>query len=157
MMTIDEAEVCLKEDLFPALPEVADWMLTKSPDPQKTRRLWATAIAKLDREEVCEVIMRWLRDDADMKPPKAYERELIPQVLVSNAMFLRGKRNATVQQLQREERRRAVLERASLMNMAKSHPLWLTHWVPMMKLVKSGDLDENEAVREWKKIVEQQL
>lgn len=154
-MTIDEAETCLKEDLFPALPEVADWMITKSPNPEKTRRLWATAIAKLDREEVCDVILRWLRDDPDMKPPKAYERELIPQVIVSNAMFLRGKRSALASQAERRTAQDARVERISLMDIAKGHPLWVSHWVPMMADVKSGDMEEADAMRQWNQLLKE--
>lgn len=155
-MTIHEATRCLVEDLFPAMPDVADWLFNKSPNPEKTRDIWAAAISKVDRSEVAEVIFRWLSGDEEIQAPKAYERELVPRILISNVMFLRGKnRRKQLQENQANEIGRRMKERTAVMrDVVCTDELWAKHWHPLKAAVLDGSMTQRDALRQWNRIID---
>lgn len=145
-MTIDEAKRVIKDEVFPALPDVADWMVHKSPQPEKTLELWAKALTRLERGEVERVIGLWFNGSVDA--PKAYERELIPQCIVSNAMRLRSDANmrAEVMKTRREHEEHEATPK--VMDAVKSHKLW-PNWLRRHAAVQLGEMTEEQALREW--------
>lgn len=147
-MTIDEAKRCIKDDVFPALPDVADWMVHKSPQPEKTLELWAKALTRLERDEVERVIGLWFNGSVDA--PKAYERELIPQCIISNAMRLRADANmrASVIKTRREHEEHRTTP--NVINAVKSNKLW-PNWLRRHAAVQLGEMTESDALREWNK------
>ena len=146
MMTIDEAKRVIKDEIFPALPDVADWMVHKSPQPEKTLELWAKALTRLELGEVERVIGLWFNCSVDA--PKAYERELIPQCIVSNAMRLRSdaKMRDAVMQARREHEEHESTPQ--VMDAVKSNKLWPS-WLRRRAAVQLGEMTEEQALREW--------
>jgi hypothetical protein len=150
-MTIDEAKRCIKDDVFPALPDVADWMLTKSPQPERTLDLWAKALTRVDRNEVQRVIDLWFI--GTVQAPKAYERELIPQCLVSNAMHLRATDASKRATAANKEAAVARLETPRVMDAVRAHELW-PRWLKLQESVDLAEMTELDAIREWNQILD---
>lgn len=145
-MTIDEAKRVIKDVVFVALPDVADWMRTTSPQPNETLELWAKALMRLDRSEVERVVNLWFV--GNVEAPKAYERQLVPQCIVNNVMRLRSdaKMRDTVKQARREHEEHEATPK--VMDAVKSHKLWPI-WLRRHAAVQLGEMTEEQALREW--------
>jgi len=149
-MTIDEAKRCIKDVVFVALPDVADWMRTTSPQPNETLELWAKALMRLELEEVKRVIDLWFT--GSVEPPKNYERQLVPQCIINNAMRLRSDAASRIAVLKRRDEN--TKQSGSIMRAVEGLPIHVEQWVPRHAMVKSGEMTEKQATQEYNAILD---
>jgi hypothetical protein len=148
-MTEAESIEFLNDVAFVAFPSVRDW-LVQTKTPNESVKMMVRALSDISRDEADAVIDSWIT--GRIAAPK-YLRDGFVLHIRACAMERRHQRwEAEEAQRKRQEERQTYAER-SVMQSIQTMEIWTEHWMPMQAAVRSGELDQSSALRQWYAIV----
>lgn len=145
-MNEPEAIEFLSDVAFVAFPSVRQWLLTTD-KYNATIRMMTKALAEISRSEADAVIDTWIC--GKVTPPR-YLRDTFALEIRACALEQRRRK---AEQRQRESIPEPSQPRVSIRTI-RGCELWTAYWLPMQAAVSAGELENSEALRQWRVILE---